>query len=265
MKTHQNRQWTQEDMTTAVHRNEFIPFFQPKIDLATGTLSCVEMLARWDHPEFGILPPSQFIELIESTGLIDTFTDNLLRQSLVSAASNNMVMGKKTGLAINFSSLTLQRAQASRRICSIVKEHGVSFDQITIEVTESASPQNFSSVIRSLTALRTQGFKISIDDFGTGYSSLKLLSKIPFTELKIDQMFVAGIYEDKKLTVILESIVQLAKKLGVSTVAEGIETKAQLDFIRTLGCNLAQGFYLGVPMRDFEGLNAAEEARAAVA
>lgn len=254
--------WNKDDLTTAIRRKEFVPFFQPKISLATGMSSCVEMLARWDHPEWGILPPSQFINLIERSGLIDQFTDSLLRQSLASAA-NHAVKGE-IGMAINFSSLTLQDPQAPRRICSLVKEYGVSFEQITIEVTESAIPDNLSSVIKSLATLRAQGFKISIDDFGTGYSSLKLLSRVPFTELKIDKVFIAGASKDRKLTGILESIVHLAEKLALSTVVEGIETKTQFDFIRTLGCNFAQGFYLGVPVRGLGVMNALEDARLAI-
>ena len=264
MEAQQKHKWTEDDVRVAIHRNEFIPFFQPKIDLATGISSCVEMLARWNHPELGILPPSQFIELVESAGLIDEFTDNLFRQSLVSAA-DNVASGNYIGIAINFSLLSLQNLQAPRRICSLLDEYGFPYDQITIEVTESATSENFSSVIKSLTTLRSQGFKISIDDFGTGYSSLKLLSKIPFTELKIDRMFIAGISENKKLTDILESIVHLAEKLNLSTVAEGIETKAQLDFIRTLGCNVGQGFYLGSPTRDFEAMIMTEDARLTMA
>jgi EAL domain-containing protein (putative c-di-GMP-specific phosphodiesterase class I) len=102
----------------------------------------------------------------------------------------------------------------------------------------------------SLSILRDRGFRISIDDFGTGYSSLKLLSKLPFTELKIDRIFIAGISEDRKLTGILEAIVQLARKMHLSTVAEGIETKAQLDFVQSLGCNVGQGFYFSAAMRN---------------
>jgi EAL domain-containing protein (putative c-di-GMP-specific phosphodiesterase class I) len=161
--------------------------------------------------------------LIERAGLIDQFTDSLLRQSLASAA-NHVVKGE-ISMAINFSSLTFQDPQAPRRIYSLVKEYGVSFEQITIEVTESAIPVNLSSVIKSLATLRAQGFKISIDDFGTGYSSQKLLSRVPFIGLKIDKLSIAGISKDRKLTGILESIVHLAEKLALSTVAEGIEQR----------------------------------------
>lgn len=249
MDTKQTNRWTKNDVVTALRRKEFVPYFQPQIDLNTGVSTCVEILARWDHPELGILPPSQFIGLIESAGLIDQFTDNLFRQSLENAATY-AVQGRAVGMAVNFSWLALQDPQVPLRICSLVKEHGISFDQITIEVTESALPENLSSVVRSLTVLRSNGFKISIDDFGTGYSSLKLLSKIPFTELKIDQIFIGGIAIDWKLTSILESIVQMAEKLKLSTVAEGIENKMQADFVRTLGCNIGQGFYFGGPVRD---------------
>jgi EAL domain-containing protein (putative c-di-GMP-specific phosphodiesterase class I) len=159
----------------------------------------------------------------------------------------------------------LQDPQAPRRICSLLTEYGFPFDQITIEVTESGAPEDLSSVIKSLTTLRSQGFKISIDDFGTGYSSMELLSKIPFTELKIDRMFVVGISENNKLTGILESIVYLAEKLNLNTVAEGIETEEQLDFIRKLGCNVGQGFYLGAPARGFEAVNVREDDRLAIA
>lgn len=264
MGTQQKHKWTEDDVRAAIQRNEFIPFFQPKIDLATGISSCVEMLARWNHPELGILPPSQFIELIESVGLIDDFTHNLFRQSLV-RATNHVSSGKNVGIAINFSLLSLQNSQAPCRICSLLNEYGFPYDKITIEVTESATSKNLSSVIKSLTTLRSQGFKISIDDFGTGYSSLKLLSKMPFTELKIDRMFVAGISKNKKLTDILESIVHLAEKLNLSTVAEGIETRAQLDFVQRLGCNVGQGFYLGSPTRDFEAMNVTKAARLTMA
>jgi EAL domain-containing protein (putative c-di-GMP-specific phosphodiesterase class I) len=134
----------------------------------------------------------------------------------------------------------------------MVNEHGIPFDQITIEVTETTFPENFSSVLASLSILRDRGFRISIDDFGTGYSSLKLLSKLPFTELKIDRIFIAGIAEDGKLTGILETIVQLARKMHLSTVAEGIETKKQLDFVLSLGCNIGQGFYFSAAMRNID-------------
>jgi EAL domain-containing protein (putative c-di-GMP-specific phosphodiesterase class I) len=252
------RQWSRNEIIWALYRNQFVPFFQPKIDLVTGIATCVEILARWDHPELGILPPCQFIELMEQGGLIDEFTDNLLRQSLASARQNAM-NGWEIGLAINVSPLTLSNIHAPYRICSLVKEYEISFDQITIEVTETAHSENFPMMLKSLTQLRMQGFKISIDDFGTGYSSLQLLSQMPFTEIKIDRSFVAGISNDRKSSIILESIVHLADKLHMRTVAEGIETRRQFDFVRSLGCSDGQGFYLGEPMRNPDLIDYLEE------
>jgi EAL domain-containing protein (putative c-di-GMP-specific phosphodiesterase class I) len=246
----QQCQWTNDEMLGAIHRNEFIPFFQPKIDLATGICSCVEILARWDHPQWGILPPSQFISVIEHAGLIDQFTDKLFRQALLSARAHTNLAG--VGMAMNFSATTLQHPGISNRICSMVREYGMAFDQITIEVTESALPENYASVISSLQVLRTKGFHISMDDFGTGYSSLELLTKLPFTELKIDRAFIAGIASDTRLAKVLEVIVDLAQKLRLSTVAEGIETKAQRDFMQHLGCNIGQGFYFGAAKENLE-------------
>ena len=119
---------------------------------------------------------------------------------------------------------------------------------MTIEVTETASPRNLTKVLESLTRLRMQGLEISVDDFGMGYSSMQLLSTMPFTELKIDRAFVTDASNNTKSTAILESIIQLAERLHMRTVAEGIETKSELDLIRSLGCTAAQGFYLGMPM-----------------
>jgi EAL domain-containing protein (putative c-di-GMP-specific phosphodiesterase class I) len=155
-------------------------------------------------------------------------------------------------MAFNVSPLSLVNIQMPRKICSLVRAYGIPFDMITIEVTETAHADDSPSVLDSLTWLRMQGFKISIDDFGTGYSSLQLLSQMPFTEIKIDRTFVTGMSNHWKSTTILESVVELADKLHMRTVAEGIETKKEYEFIRALGCRNGQGFYLGHPMRNSE-------------
>jgi EAL domain-containing protein (putative c-di-GMP-specific phosphodiesterase class I) len=250
----QANQWTKQDFVSALCRNEFVPFFQPKFDLITGMSSCVEILARWDHPDLGLLPPSQFIEAIERAGLMGKFTENLLRQSLASVR-NYAEKGNDIGMAFNFSPLTLGDSRTLGSIVSMVQEYGIPFDQVTVEVTETATVENFSSVFESLRTLRSHGFKISIDDFGTGYSSLKLLSQMPFTEMKIDRTFIAGVSKSRKFTYILEAMVDLADKLRMGTVAEGIETKAQLDSIRSLGFDVGQGFYFDVPKRNLEQLH----------
>jgi EAL domain-containing protein (putative c-di-GMP-specific phosphodiesterase class I) len=242
-----SQQWTRNELVAALNGNQFVPFFQPKVDLDTGVPSCVEILARWNHPDLGILPPSQFVDLMEQEGLIDQLTGCLLLQSL-GCARECAASGKGIGFAINVSPLTLQDARTPTRIGALVKACGLAPAQITIEVTETASSRNFTRVLESLTRLRMQGFEISADDFGMGYSSMQQLSRMPFTELKIDRAFIADAPSSKKSAAILESMIQLAGKLRLRTVAEGIETREELDFVQSLGCDAGQGFLPGRPM-----------------
>lgn len=239
--------WTKEDILGALGRQEFIPFFQPKIDLATNLPIGVEMLARWQHPTKGILPPSAFVHLMEREGLIDALGDSLFRQALACAAEWSE-QGLDIGLAINLSPLTLQNTDVPNRIGMLVRESGIFPEQITIEVTETAVSENVQGLLESLTRLRMQGFELSVDDFGTGYSSLLQLSEMPFTEIKIDREFVSNALANKKSAAIVESIVQLADKLQMRTIAEGIETQHELDYIRALGCDAGQGFYFAEPL-----------------
>ena len=242
-----SQKWTRNELISALNRNQFMPFFQPKVDLDTGVPTCVEILARWSHPDLGILPPGQFVELMEQEELIDQLTGCLLLRSL-ECARQCVARGWDLGFAINVSPLTLQDERTPSRIFSLVKECRLSPAQITIEVTETASSKNFSRILESLTRLRMLGFEISIDDFGMGYSSLQLLSVMPFTELKIDRAFIADMSRNTKSAAVLESIVQLAGKLQLRTVAEGIETRNELDLVQSLGCDVGQGFLLGRPM-----------------
>jgi len=156
--------------------------------------------------------------------------------------------GWDIGMALNLSPLTLQNTEMPNRLGELVRRHQIAPSRITIEVTETAVSENISAVMESLTRLRMQGFAISVDDFGTCYSSLLQLSEMPFTEIKIDRNFVSGAIENRKTTLIAESIVDLAKKLDLHTVAEGIETKTQLDFVKKLGCQTGQGYFLAKPM-----------------
>jgi EAL domain-containing protein (putative c-di-GMP-specific phosphodiesterase class I)/CheY-like chemotaxis protein len=239
--------WTKADLLAALSRDEFIPYFQPKIDLVTGRPVGVEILARWHHPEHGTLLPSEFVEIMENEGLIDDLTEAVFRQSLACAKQWNR-NGWNISLAVNISPLTLQNIDTPKYVHSLVKQFGILPQQITVEVTETAVSKDSTGLLETLTRLRMQGFEIAVDDFGTGYSSLLQLSELPFTEIKIDRMFVNGASRNKKSAIILESIVDLSGKLGIGAVAEGIESKEELDFVRGLGCKLGQGFYLSIPM-----------------
>lgn len=238
---------SESEIREALEKNQFVPYFQPKFCLETGMPSGVEMLARWAHPTFGILPPSAFVPVMEAVGVIDALSDSLFASALVCAKEWSRI-GCDIGMAINLSPLTLQNTDMPNQIGAMVRRHNVSPGRITIEVTETAVSENVSGLMESLTRLRMQGFAISVDDFGTGYSSLLQLSEMPFTEIKIDRNFVSGATENRKTTLIAESIVDLAKKLDLHTVAEGVETRAELDFITRLGCETGQGYFLAKPM-----------------
>lgn len=238
---------TRRELQAAIRNGQFVPFYQPQIDLVSGQPVGVEILGRWAHPRRGLLLPDQFIPLMERYALIDQLTECLLTEALACAkgcaASRN-----ELGFALNVSLISLRDTGLARRICGMLRESGLEPHRITIEVTETAPPDKSGNVIHALACLRTQGFKVSADDFGTGYSSLKLLSQVPFTALKIDRTFVNKVHARRKAAAIVESITHLAGKLGLGTVAEGIETEEEAAFLRALGCETGQGYLLARPM-----------------
>lgn len=234
--------WTRNDLTQALKRGEFIPHFQPKVSLANGELDGVEALARWHHPGAGVLPPSQFIELMEREGLIDQLTDQLYRQLLISIRKWSDE-GLQVKVAFNASSLTLQDIEIPNRWRAIADEHRVSTGLLTVELTESAIAQKFHGLLESLTRLRMHGFGVSLDDFGTGYASMQQLCDMPVTEVKIDRSFVASAASRPRTGLVMDAMISLAKRLDLKVVAEGVETLADVDFVRSAGCDTAQGYY----------------------
>lgn len=246
--TRKPRTWSAAELEHGLDHDQFIPYFQPKVNLRTGRSCCVEVLARWAHPELGILPPQEFIEPMEKLGLIDRLTLSLLSQSLQHAEGRRHG-DAALGLAINVSPVSLDDETLPHRIIDLTKKHGMSPDRLTIEVTETASTADKAVMLESLARLRMLGFPISVDDFGIGYSSLEMLSQVPFTELKIDRSFVCAAGNgDGKARTILESILHMATCLNLNTVAEGIENQAQLELIRRLGCTTGQGYLFGRPL-----------------
>jgi EAL domain-containing protein (putative c-di-GMP-specific phosphodiesterase class I) len=240
-------QFTLSEVTEGLRNGQFLPYFQPQIDLETGLPNGVEMLARWNHPEHGVLPPSAFIPLMEQNNVIDWLSDSLFRRSMDCMLEWAKV-GADIGLSINLSPLTLQNTDMPNHIQSLIRHYRVQPNMVTIEVTETAVSKNVNGLLESLTRLRMQGFSISVDDFGTGYSSLLQLSEMPFTEIKIDRNFVTGATENKKSTVIAHSIVQLAKNLDMRTVAEGVETEDEHRYVKQLGCQTGQGYLFARPL-----------------
>ena len=241
-------QYSPAELVQALANREFEPFFQPKVNLQTGTIRSYEALARWRRPGFGIIPPGSFIGVMEQSALIDELTYAILDKS-VAACSHWHRLGFDFGVSINIAVHTLSQADCAQRVLRIVRDHGVDPALVTIEMTESsADTSELKTVLANLSRLRINGFGLSIDDYGTGYSSMDRLAQIAFTELKIDQSFVAEAHSNASAMAIVQSSVSVAKVLHLVSVAEGVETQAQWDLVRSTGCELAQGYFISRPV-----------------
>jgi EAL domain-containing protein (putative c-di-GMP-specific phosphodiesterase class I)/CheY-like chemotaxis protein len=236
-----------KEILGALQADQIEPFFQPKVDLVTARVVGAEALARWRHPKLGIIPPSRFIQQLEDAGKIDDLMWVMLKKGAAFCGTLNAT-GVESSVAINLSLRSLNNAQLSTRISEVTKMHGVNPASVCLEMTESAATTDLATALENLTRLRMRGFKLSIDDFGTGYASMQQLTRIPFTELKIDRTFVANAATNEAARVVLKSSLQLARDLNIYAVAEGVETKEQWDFLQELGCSHAQGYYIAKPM-----------------
>ncbi|HEH9430727.1 TPA: EAL domain-containing response regulator [Aeromonas sobria] len=236
-----------DDLKLALDRDQIVPWYQPKVSFSTGHWVGMEALARWQHPEFGLISPGLFIPMAEEHGLIDPLTDLIISKSLSDAH-----FWGKTGLSINLSMNLCVSSLHEGGVCQTLVEQcqrwSVDPELITLEVTESAFIRDIGAMLEVLTRLRMHGFGLSIDDFGTGYSSMQQLATLPFTELKLDRSFVHRCYADPARLAIIESSIELARKLGLKSVAEGVEDEVTWQLLAKLGCDLCQGFFSAKPM-----------------
>jgi EAL domain-containing protein (putative c-di-GMP-specific phosphodiesterase class I)/CheY-like chemotaxis protein len=248
------RSLTTEEIMQGLARDEFEPFFQPKVDLATGRVVGAEALARWRHPEQGIIAPAAFIKLLEDSGKIDDLMWTMLRKAIVFCGTLN-TMGVDSSVAVNLSLKSLNNVELAGRVAATVERHNLDPSKVCLELTESAATTNLGAALENLTRLRMAGFGLSIDDFGTGYSSMQQLTRIPFTELKIDRSFVTNAVSHEAARVMLTSSLQIARQLNLKSVAEGVETQQEWDLLQELGCDLAQGYFIAKPMEVNDYLN----------
>jgi len=236
-----------ERLTSAINSNLIVPFYQPKIELQSPGLAGVEVLARWNDDGGKAISPEQFIPLAEENNLICALTMSILDQVL-----DDMVQWSAQGLllpvAINLSAMSLADSSFANAIIQRVADKGVPARQITFEVTESALVIDLPSALATISRLRLKGFGCSIDDYGTGFSSMQQLSRFPFSELKIDRSFVKDAPTRQHVRNILGSAIDMGRRLGIATVAEGVETVDELHLLKSLGCKQAQGFLLARPM-----------------
>ena len=220
--------------------------YQPKVSLADGTLKRVEALVRWDDPERGMVPPSRFVPLAERHGLIDELTHWGLRTALRQWLTWRD-RGLDTCIAFNISALSLDQLDFPDLVERMCRALGVPTDRLVLELTEGAT-QPLIKLMDTLTRFRIKGLGLAIDDFGTGYSTLMQLRLLPFTELKIDRFFITDAATSADSALIVKTMIDLAHGLGLSCTAEGVETEEQLEMLRDLGCDVAQGYLLAHPL-----------------
>ena len=234
-------------MKQALVSDQIDVFLQPKVRLEAKQIAGFEALARWHHPERGFISPEQFIGLAEENGLIDELTWVIVEKTLAYAQKLRPA-GLTMNVAINFSVDTLVHLDLPDTLLATCKAHAIQPENVTIEVTENRVMQDTAAALEVLTRLRLMGFGVSIDDFGTGYSSMEKLKTVPFTELKVDRAFVNGAQRSASSRAILETAVSLARKLGLTVVAEGVERSEDWALVKELGADFVQGYYVSKPL-----------------
>ena len=246
---------TGNDLHRALDRDELVLHYQPIMDLRTGRVIGFEALVRWNHPERGLLSPANFIPFAEETGLIVPIGAWALETACRQTARWQRVRDEDGGadrsplsISVNLAARQVADRKLAMTVANIIEHTGIAPEAIVLELTENTLMQDTASTIDALQALRSQGVRLSIDDFGTGYSSLSYLKRFPVEALKIDRTFIDGLGRETEDTSIVEAIIRLAHALDLSAVAEGLETPTQLETLRTLGCDFAQGFLLGHPL-----------------
>lgn len=234
----------ERSLRDAVGNSQFELYFQPLFSIPAQQLTGFEALIRWNHPEVGRIPPDQFIGIAEEIGLIGQIGEWVLQEACRVALTWNTPLT----VAVNVSPLQFKQGDLADRIKTIVTQSGLPANRLEIEITESALLDDTDSVLSVLQQLKDFGIHISMDDFGTGYSSLSYLRKFPFDKIKIDRSFVSEMEHHQEDVAIVQAVSTMGASLGMTTLAEGIETEQQLSQLSEVGCTAAQGFLLGKPM-----------------
>ena len=235
------------DLHQAVAKNELRLYLQPKVCMADGTVSAAEGLVRWEHPVRGMVPPGEFINFAEQTGRIGFITRWMLGRAMEIAAERRAA-GKPLQISVNVSAVDLADSGFVRLVADLAKQAGAQPCDIKLEITESAAMEQPDQAMAAMRQLRDLGFEWALDDFGTGYSSLSYLQKMPLSELKVDRAFVRDVTPDSEGATLLGSIIALGHQLGLTVVAEGAESQAEWQLLRSLGADLTQGWYAAKAM-----------------
>ena len=239
----QSRRALELDLRAAVACGQFELYYQPIQTIGAGEIIAFEALVRWNHPTRGMLQPNDFIPLAEQTGLIVPIGDWVLRTACSEAAG----WSRKIHIAVNLSAVQFKNRKLVESVEAALSASGLAPDRLELEITETILLHDYEGTLATLRALRNLGVRISMDDFGTGYSSLSYLHSFPFDKIKIDQSFIRELANREESMAIVRAITGLGKSLGISTTAEGVETREQLRLLRSEGCTEVQGYLFSPP------------------
>jgi EAL domain-containing protein (putative c-di-GMP-specific phosphodiesterase class I)/ActR/RegA family two-component response regulator len=239
-------------LADAIHNNQIGLAYQPKVRCAdTTTIVGFEALARWQHPQWGPVPPDRFILLAEREGLIEALTRKVLLQACATLARLRQARGPAAdhwSMAVNLSARCLTQFDMADKLVTLCQLHGLEPRHLTLELTETAAMEDGVLALDLLTRLRMKGFQLAIDDFGVGYSSMVQLARLPFSELKLDKTFVAAAGHSREARTIIRSAVDLGHQLDLKVIGEGVENHEALAFLHEAGCDFVQGYYIARPM-----------------
>jgi len=233
------------EMRQAISRGEFSMHYEPQINLDTGEVTSMEALIRWHHPQRGLISPAEFIPVAEETGLIVAIGEWTLRTACLEARQIQQRLNRPLSVAVNLSPRQFSQPNLVEQVQRALALSGLEPESLVLEITEGSLMAKSEDTIRVLRRLRLLGIAIAVDDFGTGYSSLSYITRFPVDVLKIDRSFVRDICEDHADAAVAQAIIAMAHGLGIAVVAEGVETREQLEFLRSRGCDSAQGYLVG--------------------
>ena len=254
------REITVTELSRGIENHELRVAYQPKVECATGHLAGFEALVRWSHPQRGLIMPDRFIPLAEKHGLMDALTDEVLDQSLDwfftyligPADSGNAGAASAprsdVSLSVNLSATAFKDRSIVENITARCARRGVPPQRLIFELTETSAMEDPVKSLELLTRMRMKGFRLSLDDFGTGYSSMLQLVRMPFSEIKVDKSFVMSGTRSKESMAVIKSIVDLGRSLGLTSTAEGVEDQDMFEYLKRVGCDFAQGYWIARPM-----------------
>ncbi len=242
----------EEKLRSALEHDEFLLYYQPRVDLKTGQITEVEALVRWGEPELGILTPVQFIPLAEETGLIVVLGEWVLRTACAQNKKWQAQGLRSLRVSVNVSFMEFHRLGFVDTVLNTLDKSGLTPGSLRLEFTETILMQDVERAVRAVHELREMGVRVALDDFGTGWSSLSYLRRLPVDLIQFDRSFTSGLVSEKNGGVIPRAIIEMAHGLGLRAMSEGVETQAQLDWLRQNDCDLMQGHLFSKPLRPNE-------------